>query len=235
MNIPKNLFLIMIVAIFFLAGVFTVYAYNSAPAVPSNFGHSASEIDGITVDGSSKNLQGAIDTLNDKIKAIPPQSSSGSDSSSSGSDSYYVEVSAAQNEQKVFSLDMTKVNELCGDAEGCSIRIIGEVTQDLPQYKNRKQIHGSYAFIKSSDWMMITDDPYPNPLLASKDGDGTINLFVAWLDNLDNSPNCIFSDGDGNGAFVSGKPGTADSSSGIALHADAYNTFPVKCGLFIED
>jgi len=47
-NIEKKYFFIILGVILILgAGIF-VYAYNSNPPVPSNFGHSINEVDGIT-------------------------------------------------------------------------------------------------------------------------------------------------------------------------------------------
>jgi len=46
-NIEKRYAMAIISLVVILIGFFAVYAYNSSPGVPSNFGHSINEVDGI--------------------------------------------------------------------------------------------------------------------------------------------------------------------------------------------
>lgn len=46
-NVNKGVLIALIGSVLLLAGIFAVYAYNSNPANPSVFGHSANEIEGV--------------------------------------------------------------------------------------------------------------------------------------------------------------------------------------------
>ena len=188
LNISNKAVYTFIAVVLILAAGITVYAYT-AGSIP-NPGHGADSI-WVSIYGNEKNLQDAIDELETKIE-LSGRNTPGireidldSPIEYTVSTRYHITATAANYAGKTKPIDHDKLIELCGDFDGCEVRI-GMTKWDL-NTRTETASRGSLLFYYSpSDghWRTSHADAW------GVDGDGNrkhvINIWSA----------CYFTDGE---------------------------------------